>query len=156
MSRFGKTLFGGSRFIFWSLAPILIFCAAVLPLLVTRWTAATFFWVTLIESLLVSLTLGLFNPRRFRWALRCATGIVFGAFLAYAVDEIFLSGKSLEAGSGNRAEVSPRNAIMGLLIIGLPCLWYTLFGRFSLRNRSGPDGSAHEVSDKVDAIDIDI
>ncbi|MDX6693304.1 MAG: hypothetical protein QOF02_907, partial [Blastocatellia bacterium] len=31
MSEFGKTLFSGSRFIFWSLAPVLLLFAAGLP-----------------------------------------------------------------------------------------------------------------------------
>jgi uncharacterized membrane protein len=121
MSKFGKTLFSGSRFIFWSLTPVLALCAVVLPLVVREWNATSVFWVISIEILLVTLILSLYSPVRFRWASRFVTAIVFCAYLAYVIDEIFWSGKSLMD-----TEASARNAILGFIVIGLPCLWYTL------------------------------
>ena len=156
MSKFGKTLFGGSRFIFRTLAPILLCCGAVLPSLVAGWTASRVIFVSSVEAFLLCLSLGLYDPRRFRWATRCATGVVFCAYLAYLVDEVFLSSKGAGVVSGNRAEATSRNAVAGFIAIGLPCLWYTIFGRFSLRDQGQSPGGGPEVSDKVDATDIDI
>ncbi|HEX8149516.1 MAG TPA: hypothetical protein VF591_20205 [Pyrinomonadaceae bacterium] len=156
MSKFGRTLFSGSRFIFWALAPVLLLCAALLPFLVSEWTAARVIFVSLVEMFLFSLILGLYDPLRFRWATRCVTGVVFCAYLAYVIDEAFLSGKSAEGAYGGRAGLSPWKAIAGFIAIGLPCLWYTMFGRFSLRDEGRQTGGEPEASDKVDAIDIDI
>lgn len=141
MSRFGETLFGGSRFIFWSLAPVLAACAVGMPLLVAEWTAAYVVFVVLAEVLLVSLILALYDPRRFRWAARCVTGVVFCAYLLYLVDGAFAEGSS---------SVKP---LMGFIAIGLPCLWYTIFGRFS-RRPEGPREGERELSEKVDATDL--
>jgi hypothetical protein len=127
-----------------------------LPFLVREWTVTSFFCVSVLEALLLTLILGLFNPRRFRWATRCVTGIVFCGYLAYAIHEVILSGSSLEAGTGGRADASPRSAIWGFIGIGLPCLWYTLFGRFSLRVGGKSGGGAPDQLDKIDTIDLDI
>jgi hypothetical protein len=62
----------------------------------------------------------------------------------------------LEAGSGSRAESSPRNAILGFIVIGLPCMWYTIFGRFTLKDELASHGSDLKSSDKVETIDADI
>lgn len=156
MSVFGKTLFGGSRFIFWALVPILLFCGAVLPFLVAEWTAPRVIFVSVVEAFLLCLILGLYKPQRFRWATRCATGVAFCVYLAYLVDEVFLRSKSAGVFSGSRSEASPRNAVAGFIAIGLPCLWYTIFGRFSLREKGQSPGGGPEVSDKIDATDIDI
>jgi hypothetical protein len=156
MSRFGKTLFSGSRFIFWSLAPILALSGVLLPFLVAEWTVSSFFFVVLIEASLVALILGLFNPLRFRWATRCVTGVVFCLYLYYAIEEVFLSGKGLKSGFGSRAEASPLNAILGFIVIGLPCLWYTLFGRFSLKRADRSDGGEPEPPAKAETTDFDI
>jgi hypothetical protein len=151
MSRFGKTLFGGGRFIFWSLAPVLAFCAVVVPFLVASWTVVTFLVISLIEALLLTLILGLFDPRRFKWATRCVTGIVFCLFLVYAVDEIFADFKG-SGGSGSSA----LKAVTGLIAVGLPCLWYTLLGRFSRKAEDKTGDGGPGPSDKLDAIDLDL
>ena len=150
MSRFGKTLFSGSRFIFWSLAPVLALSALVLPFLVRNWNATSILGVTSIELLLVTLCFSLHNPVRFRWASRCVTAIVFFGYLAYLIDEVFWSGRDL-LDAGNRSEASPWNAILGFIAIGLPCLWYTLLGRFTFRI-----ADKHEEVDKADSFDIDM
>lgn len=156
MSKFGKTLFGGSRFIFWALAPVLLFCGVSLPFLVAEWTASRVIFVSLAEALLFSLVLGLYDPLRFRWASRCVTGVVFCAYLAYAVDVVFLSGESAAGNPGASSASSLRSSVAGFVAIGLPCLWYTIFGRFSLRGEGQDSGGGSEASDKADAIDLDL
>lgn len=133
MSKFGKTLFSGSRFIFWSLVPVLALLALVLPFLVRDWNVTSIFWVTSIEILLATLCFSLQNPVRFRWASRCVTAIVFCGYLAYLIEEVFLSGKNL-MDDGGRSDASPANAISGFIAIGLPCLWYALRGRFTFKS----------------------
>lgn len=149
MTRFGKTLFGGSRFIFWSLAPLLLLCAAALPFFITRWTVAAFLGVSLTEALLFAFILTLFDPWRFKWAARCVTAIVFCACLAYAADAIFFGGESRDA-------PSPRKALSAFVAIGLPCLWYTLLGRFSRKVEHGVKSNEPRESEKLDAIDLDL
>lgn len=142
MSKFGETLFGGSRFVFWALAPVLAACAVVMPLLVGEWTAARFAFVALAEALLVALILALYDRRRFRWAARVVTGVVFCAYLLYLVDSAFAEGSSTKP-------------LMGFIAIGLPCLWYTIFGRFS-RRPEGPGEGKQEIAEKVDATDFNL
>lgn len=151
MSKFGKTLFGGSRFIFWSLAPVLALCVVGLPFLITRWTARAFLVVALVDALLLTFLLALFDPRRFRWAVRCVTAVVFCACLACAVDALFFAGGSADA-------PSQKNAFTALITIGLPCFWYALFGRFSRKAEHGQTvkGGEPKASEKLDAIDFDI
>ena len=40
-------------------------------------------------------------------------------------------------------------------VLDVPCLWYTLLGRFSLRGDE-PHAREQEVSDKADATDINL
>jgi len=132
MSDFGKKLFGGSRFIFWTLAPVLILFAVGMPCLLTDWEPIK---VTLTFTLALTallLALGLWNPIRFRWVLRSVTGIVFLIFVAYFIEEAFFNKDSFGV-PGSRSESNPLNAFFGLLFIGLPCLVYTIFGQFDFR-----------------------
>ena len=151
MSKFGKTLFGGSRFIFWSLAPVLILCVVGLPFFITRWTATAFLVVALVEALLLAFLLALFDPWRFKWAVRCVTAVVFCACLAYAVDALFFAGGSADA-------PSQKSAFTALITGGLPCLWYTVFGRFSrkVEHEQTVKSGEPKASEKLDAIDFDI
>lgn len=149
-------MFGGSRFIFRALAPVLLCCGVALPFLVAKWDASRVIFVSLAEAFLLSLILALYDPLRFRWAARCVTGVVFCAYLMYVVDEVLLGGKGAGVGSGVRSGPSPTRAVAGFVAIGLPCLWYTIFGRFSLRGGDEGPAGGPEHSDKVDAVDLDI
>lgn len=74
-------------------------------------------------------TFALYDFRRFWWATRSLTGLIFVGYAGYVVYECFFSGRTF----GSDGPASPQRAIAGLLIFGLPALWYTVFGRFSLR-----------------------
>jgi hypothetical protein len=144
MSRFGKTLFGGSRFIFWVLgSALLLFAIGLSAVELTRdnrsFGSTGLVMIAVATSLL--LLIGLYNPVRFRWALRCVTGVVFLTYIGYLIYMVVVEQKSF-TWLGNRADTSPTNALFGLLIIGLPCLWYTLTGRLTIR-RSKEDGNEH-------------
>lgn len=88
MSKFGEVLFSGSRFIFWALSPFLLLFAVVMPLMMDSWSAASIVLVSALDASALLLVLMLFDSKRFWWAGRGVTGIVFLAFLAYLADEI--------------------------------------------------------------------
>jgi len=83
-----KVLFSGSRFIFWALAPLLILCAVVLSLNTNPSSPLHVAVLILADAFILLLVIGLYNPRRNHWALRCVTGVVFVAYLGYWIDEL--------------------------------------------------------------------
>jgi hypothetical protein len=133
MSAFGQTLFGGSRFIRWTLSPFVLLFAVVMPLLVEKWTLKLVAMIAGMEFLCVVLLVGFWLPAFIgRWAFRCVAGGVFAAYATYLVYEFFFSDTPFKLIEGH-AEASPRNALLGFVIIGFPSLWYAFFGRFTLR-----------------------
>jgi hypothetical protein len=128
MAKLGDVLFNGSRFIFWALSPFLVFLIVGMPLLVDGWWPWSNILVFGLDAIAALLLLALYDNKRFWWASRGVTGVVFLAYLGYLVDES-RSGKPWRLGP--RSEESPVDALLGLLIIGLPSLRYTLAGRFS-------------------------
>jgi hypothetical protein len=127
VAHFGKVLFSGSRFIFWTLGPFLLLFVVVMPLTVDSWSPTSNPLVFGLDLCALLLILALYDRKRFWWAGRGVTGIVFVVFLAYLADEIH-GGKPWRFGS--RGEETPLDALLGLIFIGLPCLRYTLTGRF--------------------------
>ena len=120
-------LFGGSRFFFWLLAPVLLLFIVLTALYHPQWSLGSVTMIGGLDVLAILIIFALYNPKRFHSAGRAATGLVFLAFLSYLVDEI-ASDHSWHFGP--RSGPSPLNALMGLLIIGVPCLRYTLLARF--------------------------
>jgi hypothetical protein len=134
---FGERLFNGSSFIFRALAIPLLLFAIGMPLLVQRWTPSVVMLVGSLVAAALLLLLALANPRRFRWAGRVVCGMVFAGYAEYAVDEWFFSDTPFRLFE-SRTATSPRNALLGLVLIGLPALIYALTGRFSLTNGREP------------------
>ena len=129
--KFGDRLFIGSRFIFWSLTPFLIGFAIGVPLMIEGWKPSMVIFVVAMEIPILCLVLGLYDPTRFRWALRVTTGMVFALYLWYLVDMWVLSDKEFKL-FVSRSEASPINALLGFVIIGIPSLIFSLKGRFTL------------------------
>jgi len=138
MTKFGKTLFGGSRFIFWSLAPAIAIFMVATPFMVQNWTG----WIALVLAAFwvtgIALILGMFNPSRFGWALRVVSAMVFLAYAAYAVSELIENDWKLKM-PGSKAEANPINALIGLAVIGGPALMYALFGRFTFHREENEE-----------------
>src|SRR5207245_11501508 len=128
---FGDVAFSGSRFIFWCLAPVLFLCGVGLPLMLDDWTPLRVMLTAAWSVGCLAAIFALYDSRRFPWAARTVTAIIFLAYLAYLIDQLVFSGKPLEP--TRRSEASPWNSFWGFIIIGLPALWYTILGRFSLR-----------------------
>ena len=129
-----RILFNGSRFIFWTLAPILVLFALSFPFLVVEWSHLVVALVAVIDAIALLLAVGLYNPQRNEWALRMITGLVFTAYVAYLVVEV-RSGRPLLL-TGSKREESLRNALLGLLLIGWPCIKFTLTRLRWLETRS--------------------
>jgi carbon starvation protein CstA len=117
VSLFGETLFGGSRFIRRALSPFLVLFVVLMPLLIQRWPPKVIVVVIAMEAACIALLLGFWaRSRTGRWAFRALTGIVFLAYAIYLASSL----KSFDARRG-------------FAVIGLPCLWYTMFGQFKPR-----------------------
>jgi hypothetical protein len=133
MANFGETLFGESPFLRWTLSPFVLLFAALMPFLIPAWTPASVAIALGMELICLALLAGFWLPARFGHSgFRLLAGLVFLAYSAYLIFEFFFSTapfKLIQA----RSETSPRNALMGFVIIGLPCLWYAIFGRFKTR-----------------------
>ena len=133
MKNFGKTLFGCSSFIKWSLTPFVLLFAAVMPLLIEQWTPVRLALVLIMELMCAALLAGFWLPERFgRCFFRILCGAVFLAYAGYLISEFFFSDKPFKL-LQSRGEASPRNALLGFIFIGLPSLCYSLFGRFTFR-----------------------
>jgi len=145
MSRFGKTLFGENRFIFRVLGPaLLLFAIGMSAFELTRddRSLGTTLLVMIAVATSLLLFIGLYDPVRFRWALRCVTGVVFLAYLGYLIDMIVVEKRAFAwpKRPGSRADASPTDALLGLLLIGFPSLWYTVTGRFAIRRIKEDEG----------------
>lgn len=133
MSTFGDTLFGGSRFVRWTLSPFVLLFAIAMPLLIEKWTLTRAAVMAGMEFMCLALLAGFWLPARIgHWAFRSLAGAVFVIYAGYLVDQFFFSDAPFRLVEG-RAKPSPLNALRGFVIIGLPSLWYALFGRFSVR-----------------------
>lgn len=133
MSAFGQTLFGGSRFIRWALSPVVLLFAILLPVFAERSKWEQVLVIGALELLSVALLAGFWLPARIgRAAFRCVGGAVFAAYAAYVISEfVFVDARFNPFKDSGQA--SPRNALLGFVVVGLPGLWYALFGRFTWR-----------------------
>jgi hypothetical protein len=129
---FGEIAFSGSRFIFWCLAPVLGVCAGV-PLLLDDWNITKIIAATGWSACCILAIPAIFDSQRFWWAARGVTAIIFFCYLSYLITEAVLSGGSFTP--TRRSDASPYNSVIGFIIIGLPALWYTLFGRVTIRRQ---------------------
>jgi hypothetical protein len=146
MSLFGQTLFGGSRFIRWSLSPFVLLFAVLMPLAIEQWTPARVALMAVMECMCLALLAGFWFPARFGvWAFRGLAGAVFLSYTGYLIYEFCFSTTPFRLFQ-SRGEASPRNALLGFVFVGLPSLWYALLGRFTLRPPE-PEQEAGEADD---------
>ncbi|HEX5221353.1 MAG TPA: hypothetical protein VFZ59_17445 [Verrucomicrobiae bacterium] len=139
MSAFGQTLFANSPFLRWALSPFILLFAVVMPLLVEEWTLKLILMMAGMEFVCLALLAAFWLPAQVgRWAFRSVAAAVFVFYAAYLINQFFFSDTPVRL-LESRGAASPRNALLGFLIIGLPSLWYALFGRFTLRNHEVPD-----------------
>ena len=120
--------FISTPFIRWTLIPVLLLFAIGVPLMVDEWTLGGALVVIGLSSTAVLYAAALGWPGRLRWAGRAVAAMVFVFYAMYAVDEWFFSETPFRLVE-SKSVASPRNALLGLVIIGLPALIYALRGR---------------------------
>lgn len=118
---FGQTLFSGSPFIFWSLAPFIVAAAFVFPWTVEYETPVRVGLVAVLEATALLLLLSLWPYCELVWARRGLCGLVFFAYAVYLAQEWVPGGVLPGVSSDQRWE-----ALAGMLVFGLPSLFYCL------------------------------
>jgi predicted ABC-type exoprotein transport system permease subunit len=126
---------------FWALSPFLVVFIVLMPLLIQKRDGSAMITLAAIELLAILMLLGLFHPLRFWWAWRGVGAIVFLGYAAYLIAMLIESGGKI-AFTPRRSEASAFYAICGLIVFGVPGLWYAVLGRFSFR--------AEQATDEVD------
>ena len=119
-----EEFFTPSRFKRWTLVPVLVAFAVILPLDM-EWTPVRAVVVGTLSALALLYAAALLWPRRCAWAGRAAAAIVFLAFVAYFVDEWIVQDEPLRV-PRRGSESSPGNALIGSIVIGLPALLFAL------------------------------
>ena len=137
MSIWGETLFGNSKFIRWTLSPLVMLFAILMPFLINfcieKWTITATIIMLGLELMCIALLMGFWLPSKIgRWAFRGLSCLIFLTYASYLIYEFFFSDTPFRL-IENSGEASPRNALLGFIVIGLPCLWYSIFGRFTLK-----------------------
>lgn len=151
---FGDVAFSGSRFVFWCTAPVLALAAVGAPFLIRDWTPQKVALVGAASTACVLAIFAIYDARRFRLAARSLTGLIFLAYLGYLVEELVFTDKPLQP--TRHGEASPWNSILGFVVIGLPCLWHSVLGRFSLQAPPPPVSDAEleiEGDDYIEGAD---
>ena len=122
---FADSLFGGSRFLRWTLFAVATLAFVLMAAVPYDWSPKTVVAVVLIEGALALLALAMIAPRRCAWAGRVLCGLVFLAYVWYLGLELREDPGSIRD-VGRRSESSAGNALLGLIVIGLPALAFAL------------------------------
>lgn len=132
MNKSGLNALGAMRSWRWVLSPALLLFAIVMPLLTESWTLKQVVLMAGVELICACLLGALWLSGHLREvALRGLAWLVFLAYAAYLVDRVWFSSEPFQAWEP-RSKASPRNALLGFLIIGLPCLWFAVLGRWTI------------------------
>lgn len=134
MTNFGDIIFKGGRFIFWTLAPAILIFLALMTLIIPV-VNPVMHWSMIVGLMLAwitgfSLVLGLSNPAKYAWAFRIVTVMVFLMYCFFVLFE-FSSYGDIAENPQSSDKPDTKKALLGYIVIGVPCLIYTIFGRFS-------------------------
>jgi len=132
--------FISTPFIRWTLIPALLLFAISIPLMMDEWTLGRTLVVIGLSATALFYAAALAWPRRLRWVGRAVAGMVFVFYAIYAIDQLFFSDAPFRLVEA-KSNASPRNALLGLLIIGLPALIYALKGRTTASDADVSDRS---------------
>jgi len=151
----------------WLLVCVIVPSAIGLLLLIPRWTIGATVVMCVFETAMVLLVLGLCAPVRFRWALRGVGFMIFLLFAMYLIDQIMSPRAPAQAGGGSTTSVW--NALAGLIVFGIPSLWYTIrpSGRRSDRDEEEIDAmplliatsnehKVHEIREILDPLGLEL
>jgi peptidoglycan/LPS O-acetylase OafA/YrhL len=115
-----EQLTSGKRIFFWGIVPVGAVLLGLMTLSFSDWTLKRAILIAWVDLTFLCFAIGLYNPQRLRWAMGLAMASVFLSYCAYVLDQFFLN-RSKDWPRGHGA-VSPLNALLGLLYIGLPAL----------------------------------
>jgi hypothetical protein len=118
-----------SRFVFYCTAPVLLVFIIVMALAPRPGDAMGWGVLIAVELLAILALLGLFDSQRFWWCWRAIGAIIFLTYVAYLISTIH-DGRWF--GNGRRSSATAINAAIGLIVFGLPGLWFAIFGRLTL------------------------
>ncbi len=139
-----------SPFMRWVLSPFLLLFAAVFCIPLKESLDVADLVPVVVTSLLIVLCLAGFMAL---WGVpfvgRIASGIIAIAFGWYLVDQCVINFNGDWGFDKKRSEATPFNSICGFIVFGVPCLIYTIFGRFTLRKEPDFDENS-EYSDYDD------
>ena len=116
--------------IFWILAPFLLIFMISMPFLIPVWNVSAVITMISLESLSLLVFIGLFNPEKFHFAWRGVGLIIFLAYISYAII-MLIESKGAFTIPKRRSETNVFNALLGLIVFGIPGLSYAIFGRLT-------------------------
>lgn len=129
--------FRPSRFMRWTLVPVLVVFALWVPFAEDEWSAGRAALVAALSGLALAYAAALLWPRRAAWAARATAAGVFLFYVAYLVDEWFLGDEPLRLVE-RQSQATPGNALKGRIVIGLPALFFALRRRGERAESSAP------------------
>jgi Na+/proline symporter len=147
-----RPMLGASGFVRWSLSPLVLLFALLMPLLIEEWTPIGIVIMGGMALACLALLAGFWLPAHIgRWAFRVLAGLIFAAYASYLIHEFLFTDKQFKIVQ-SRGQASPRNALLGFVIIGLPCLMYAVLGRFTLKPPE-PESESDMDDDAMDEPD---
>jgi len=136
MQGLGKAFLGGSRIVRWTVFISVPIAMLVAPAGVDRWDLRHVARVAVVEAVLVLALLGVGWPARFRWAGRVLGALVFLGFAWYLADELLKGPQDVQPSASN-SSTSVWGALKGMIVFGLPSLWFAVRGRFGFGAAAG-------------------
>ena len=125
---------GASGFVKWSLSPVLLLFAVLFSFQTSACLKEGNSAGLVIGCALVVLSIaGLLALWGVKHAGRIVTGLIGGGYAAYLIHECFVDFDGNWGWRSKRSETTPVSSILGFMIFGVPCLIYTIFGRFTIR-----------------------
>ena len=125
---------GASPFVRWTLSPVLILVGVVIAFQIDNTLkegriAGTVFCVLFCLVCFCGL-LALWGVP---YVGRIVTASIAISYIGYMFSEFFIDFDGDWGGGAQRSDTTPINAILGFIVFGLPCLIYTILGRFSFK-----------------------
>ena len=149
----GQTSTTMKRWYFWVLAPVMLSSAFIIAASDAPTLTGKIIGYGIALTLILA-TAGLASPVRFSWALRGVAAAILLAYVFYVASEFVAVMHGRAVGwTGGRGEVSLRNAIIGLLIFGVPaarCLYTGRTGTVVDRMICDPPSEAAQQRDAAD------
>ena len=125
---------GPSRFVKWTLSPFLLLFPVLMAFQsIECWNAGRTTGLVLCVGISAICIFGLLAMWGVRHAGRLVPGGLALLYVGYIAEECFVRFDGNWGWGRGRSADTPLNSIIGFLVIGLPCLLYTILGRFTLR-----------------------